>query len=464
MTDAGGATFGGAVGVTGQLTLGSTITNGTYTYTLPSATGTLALTSDLSGYLPLTGGTLTGALSGTSATFSSSVTASGAKSQFIANGGNSAGAGISLNTTLTTNPTLRRNWGIFTEDQVEGDFVIKCSTAAGGDASSGNTRLAILRDGNVGIGTTSPSYPLHLKNATFSQLYIEGGSAADLILYNSGGSANTRTMVYRQGTGGTAKFFSANDDGTINKDNIIVLQNSTGNVGIGTASPTFKFDVETSSLTVSRFYSNATGKRNNILIQNSANFNYGVFGVVSATGSSNGDVYGLGYSASGSTAFTEVLTYNSSAVVTITSLGTGTVQATSGVLSVISDSKVKDKKGLFVGSALNAINKIEKPQYWNYNEKSQLGESTYSVKQFGLFADDIHEVLGEEFAPTQTQSVYNEETKETKVEPILIDGSISYSMSDRALLSLAIQAIQELKAEIDLLKGEPIIPTDNNLE
>jgi hypothetical protein len=37
------------------------ISNGTYTYTLPSATGTLALTSALSGYLPLTGGTLTGA-------------------------------------------------------------------------------------------------------------------------------------------------------------------------------------------------------------------------------------------------------------------------------------------------------------------------------------------------------------------------------------------------------------------
>ena len=54
---------------TGQLTLGSTITNGTYTYTLPSATGTLALTSALSSYLPLSGGTLTGALSGTSATF-----------------------------------------------------------------------------------------------------------------------------------------------------------------------------------------------------------------------------------------------------------------------------------------------------------------------------------------------------------------------------------------------------------
>jgi len=44
---------------TGILTLGSTISNGTYAYTLPSATGTLALTSNLSSYLPLTGGTLT---------------------------------------------------------------------------------------------------------------------------------------------------------------------------------------------------------------------------------------------------------------------------------------------------------------------------------------------------------------------------------------------------------------------
>jgi len=50
----------------GQLRLESTITDGTNTYTLPSATGTLALTSSLSGYLPLTGGTLTGALTVTS--------------------------------------------------------------------------------------------------------------------------------------------------------------------------------------------------------------------------------------------------------------------------------------------------------------------------------------------------------------------------------------------------------------
>src|SRR5210317_1007926 len=37
--------------ITGQLTLGSNISNGTYTYTLPSSTGILATTSDLTGYI-----------------------------------------------------------------------------------------------------------------------------------------------------------------------------------------------------------------------------------------------------------------------------------------------------------------------------------------------------------------------------------------------------------------------------
>jgi hypothetical protein len=45
----------GTTKISGVLTLGSTISNGTNTYTLPSATGTLALTSDLSSYVPYTG-------------------------------------------------------------------------------------------------------------------------------------------------------------------------------------------------------------------------------------------------------------------------------------------------------------------------------------------------------------------------------------------------------------------------
>lgn len=45
-----------------------------YDYTFPATAGTIALTSNLSSYLPLAGGTLTGALIGTSATFSGNLT------------------------------------------------------------------------------------------------------------------------------------------------------------------------------------------------------------------------------------------------------------------------------------------------------------------------------------------------------------------------------------------------------
>ena len=52
----------GTTNITGILTLGSTISNGTFNYTLPGATGTLALTSALGSYLPLSGGTMSGTL------------------------------------------------------------------------------------------------------------------------------------------------------------------------------------------------------------------------------------------------------------------------------------------------------------------------------------------------------------------------------------------------------------------
>lgn len=77
----------------------------------------------------------------------------GGKSQLAIDGGASAGAGMLLNTSLSGSD--RRNWFIGTEETVSGDFSIKSSNAAGGNANSGTTRLTILSSGYIGIGTTT---------------------------------------------------------------------------------------------------------------------------------------------------------------------------------------------------------------------------------------------------------------------------------------------------------------------
>jgi hypothetical protein len=136
--------------------------------------------------------------------------------------------------------------------------------------------------------------------------------------------------------------------------------------------------------------------------------------------------------ATGGTSFAaSIFRLKSNGELTLTALGTGTVQATAGVLSVTSDGRLKNKLGYY-NNATDAIMKLAKPQYWKYSAKSKLPKEAQQVRQFGLLADDVHKVLGEQFAPTQKDGYYG--------------------MSDRALLGLAIQAIQELKAEIEQLK------------
>jgi len=176
---------------TGQLTLGSTITNGTYTYTLPSATGTLALTSALSGYLPLTGGTLTGALSGTSATFSGNMILNGTDSRF--NGGDSVGRLIVSNSNTTTYIGLYGATHPTTPYIMS--FVVNSASA-------------------LSIASTGA--------ATFSSSLTIGASTA-LSWGVRGNITQDASYNFTWNTNGVANAF--------------YLQSSTGNVGIGTTSP-----------------------------------------------------------------------------------------------------------------------------------------------------------------------------------------------------------------------------------
>ena len=141
--------------VSGVLTLGSTLSNGTYTYTLPSATGTLALTSDLSGYLPLTGGTLTGALGGTSASFSGTIQTSSA----------TTGGSVKFNYGANA---VSRSYIIISDAYNYGDLGFQQSTTQTGSTYSNKMILAANGDLTIGSVPSTGVGNLYAGAATFS--------------------------------------------------------------------------------------------------------------------------------------------------------------------------------------------------------------------------------------------------------------------------------------------------------
>ena len=242
----------GATKITGVLTLTSTISNGTYAYTLPSATGTLALTSDLSGYLPLTGGTLTGALIGTSATFSGLLTVNGFGNSTFSSGGTgynkltirntTAGTGNGAQLSIGTNADADQFYvqsfaTTFTTSgmNIAGGAVINGEGPGGlsiaatqsnigfytNGAGAANLRMTITSTGNVGIGTTtsawgSPTTGKVIQIGNRASVFSYNNSTTDIAnnLYFNGSDyiyiESAFSTMYRQGSSdGTHTWFTA---------------------------------------------------------------------------------------------------------------------------------------------------------------------------------------------------------------------------------------------------------------
>jgi hypothetical protein len=215
---------------TGVATFGSTLSNGTYTYTLPSATGTLALTSALSGYLPLTGGTLTGTLV-TNTPLAINLNYAGSVNDIQLGAGtplrivnqaysavlfqvnNSGSVGIN-GTPSGTYGTLSVFGGLSIKDDNNAKLeigryngsvtnsYIKLGTNSNSlrftNATDAADLMTLTNSGNVGIGTTSPNVytgftNLQVNGTTNGLVQVTGSSSTIGSFYAGGGQGQIGT-------------------------------------------------------------------------------------------------------------------------------------------------------------------------------------------------------------------------------------------------------------------------------
>jgi len=238
-----------------KVNFSSTIGNGTYTYTLPSATGTLALTSNipsLTGYVPYTGATGSVTLGAFDLT----------ADNILLNSGLAA-----LTRNLTTNiGILELKNGAYGRIQPAALYVDRYYTlpdasgtiALTSQLTSGTvTSVAALTLGTSGTdlsstvatGTTTPVITLNVPTASATN---RGAlSSADWTTFNGKQSALTNPVT---GTGTTN--YHAKFTGTSTIGNSLIWDNGT-NVGIGNTNTSYTLDVSGTGRFTGQLYANA---------------------------------------------------------------------------------------------------------------------------------------------------------------------------------------------------------------
>lgn len=429
--------------------------------------------------LQVTGTTnLTGALSGTTGTFGSSLIVGSTSILYgnVAIKSNSATSYFGLNVIANGNNNFIAVNHTGTAGIIETEFSTGGSHTPLQFVTGGSTRLTIASSGNVGIGTTAPGVKFVNSGAAVSDTPTLGSAtigASALLSANglyglySGVSINGHVWHQVQRNDGNSSVYS------------LAFQPSGGNVGIGTISPDWMFKIEknTSSGSYGQYPTavvsnpNAAGysafylfssttnlggiefsNAENLMRIQSAGASLFVNGgsermritsggnvLIGTTTDSglkfqvNGEVYSKGDGAILNVQARDLSLYYGFFGSTSSSLNfwsstygvAGTFSPTTGVYTPTSDiNKKKDFEASTIG--LNAILGLKPTLY-----RMKLDDAN-SPKQLGFIAQEVKEFIPQAY----------------------VESDDMIGLSDRPIIAALVKAVQELKAEIDELKNK----------
>jgi hypothetical protein len=169
--------------------------------------------------------------------------------------------------------------------------------ANSGDVSALTERMRITAAGNVGIGTASPAGLLHVRGANPVRILgdtttLGGTEYVDFFARSSIYASDLGGMrIQRQGNGNVDTLIFAALSGNSATEKMRVSGN--GNVGIGTATPVAKLNVEESSQAFGLFSRNSANDALGVFGQALGSNSTGVLGRYDGTSSSGIGVFGL---------------------------------------------------------------------------------------------------------------------------------------------------------------------------
>ena len=308
-------------------------------------------------------------------------------------------------------------------------------------STNASQKLTITSAGNVGIGTTSTSAKTEIRGNGNRAINTNG-----TLFVTSGGTPAQGTEEGAQISFGAwlngdlgnpypvagIKGVTESNTTDINKGALIfATMNSTvlaermrigsnGNAAIGDTNTTY-----------GKLYLNGYGAPNSLMTQpvliasSGANaVQLGSDGTHALIGAGNsGSSLILLSRASGE--YTQAIVIASNNTVKINNLGSGTVSATSGVLSTSSDMNLKVEDG-FINNALEKVLNL-KPKYFHWKEESGLPTD---IRQLGFYAQEVNEALGEEAASRPK------------------DENDKWGIYDRSIIAMLTKAIQELNEKL----------------